>query len=474
MKNEIVIPVYSDQEVYPKMRDIIKGIVKERFPDKNISFVSYRPNVNKEVLVFGKVIDSGFIPKNTKVVYTYSIAQMVTKANAATVLAAAVRQFIEEPERIPFVTPVWTASIHLVQKLNYDAPTVIDIETSGNIGKGGEHTPDEVQVLSVAIYQAGMDFPLVYVSRDTNRWEEYSNPLIFSQLEDLAAILPLFTKAIYHNGKFDTRVLNRVLGVKLKVWFDTMLAHHVLNQAAGAHGLKECAQRYLGAPDWEAGIKTYLKGGGYYERIPRSKLVEYNGWDVYWTYKLWEFLSPQIDADEEAQKAFMFEMMAAEFLLDVEQVGIPFDVEYASVLGSELLTKKDFNLKMLKDITQDKEFNPGSWQQVKRWLSSQGIETESTDEDHITEIMKRFKPGDIVEQFCVCLLNYRKAGKMYSTYVEGWRRVSRNGRVHPTFLVHGTSTGRLSSSNPNAQNVPRDKKIRRLVAITDGNKYMAS
>lgn len=472
MKSRVVIPVYTPEPTTPKARDIIKNIAAERFPDHWVEFMGYDDSLDKRVLVFGKVNDDIHIPVGTKVVYTYSIAQMMTKANAATVLAAAIRQFIEEPEPIPFNGPRYTAELfNITRKIDYSAPTVIDIETSGNIGKGGEHTPDEVQILSVAFYQAGMDGPVVLVSPREDGTDYYSHVLEHWQIEDLASVLPLFTKAIYHNGKFDTRVLNRVLGVKLNVWFDTMLAHHVLNQAAGAHGLKELAQRYLGAPDWEAGIKSYLKGGGYYERIPRSKLVEYNGWDVYWTYKLWEFLSPQIDADEEAQKAFMFEMMAADFLLEVEQVGIPFDYEYAGMLGSKLLDEKDANLKTLRNITQDKEFNPGSWQQVKRWLAWKGIETESTDEDHITEIMKRFKPGDIVEQFCVCLLNYRRAGKMYSTYVYGWRRGARNGRVHPTFLVHGTSTGRLSSSNPNAQNVPRDKKIRRLVAITDDNNY---
>jgi len=290
-----------------------------------------------------------------------------------------------------------------------------------------------------------------------------TQPLDPDQLEGLREHLPKFTKAIYHNGKFDIRVLNRVLNVKLCNWFDTMLAHHVLNIAAGDHKLKTLARRYLGAPEWETDLKKYLVGGGHYENIPVNKLVEYNGWDVYWTYQLWKFLAPQIEADEENQKALYLEMQAADFLLDVEKYGIPMDEKYLEAFGFALQDSIDDVLSELQDAVADPKFNPGSPIQVKRALAIWGVDVHKTDEATLQEIIDDDTKPLRVQKFCELMLEYRGYSKQKGTYVDGWKKRMRNGRVHPTYLVHGTSTGRLSSTNPNAQNVPRDKTVRKIV-----------
>lgn len=453
MKNSIKIPVYSEQDLTPKAQDTIRIIVNDSFPGHDIKFIDYL-TTDKQVLVFGSRGPLGF---NYKLVYTYSIAQIMTKPNAATVLKAAIRQFITEPEPIPFEKPLAVFSINAHESV-FLRPTAIDIETTGDLG--GKHTPEEVKILSVAIWSPEQRQPWVMVARTEGE------PLDDKQLAELAELLPKYEKAIYHNGKFDIRVLNRVLGVELTNWFDTMLAHHVLNHAAGDHKLKHLARQYLGANDWEGGINKFLTKGAYYEKIPRKHLVEYNGYDVYWTYKLWELFAPQIEQDEENQKAFMLEMAYADFLLDVEKTGIPFDIDYATTLGSELQYKANMVLGTLKVHTGNDNFNPGSWQQVKKWLESQHYPVTSTDEAHITTVLEESKGKDpLVYEFCQDLLEYRKLIKMRGTYTVGWSKHARNGRVHPTFLVHGTSTGRLSSTGPNAQNVPRDKKIRRMVAV---------
>lgn len=460
MKNKITITVYSEQDLTPKAQSTIREIVNDGFPDHDIRFVEAN-NWSTKILVFGSRGPEWAAPEQ-KLVYTYSIAQIMTKANAATVLKSAVRQFITEPEPIPFenmrahVAPV---AIELLDPLK---PTAIDIETTGNLGV--EHTPEEVNLLSISFYQAGQP-PIVLLG--ARRKTLPSNPFTPDQLNDLAAKLPQFTKAIYHNGKFDVRVLNRILGAELCVWFDTMLAHHVLNMAAGDHKLKHLAKLYLGADDWEAGINKYTKGGGYYENIPDQQLVQYNGYDVYWTYKLWELFAPQIEADENFEKAYYFEMEIAKFLLKVEKVGIPFDTKYASELGMNLEIKAEDLRNRLSNLTRKPSFNPNSPKQVKEWLEAEGHPVKSTDEKHITELMESRPPIDVY-RFCKNLLAYRKATKMRGTYVVGWQKHEREGRVHPTFLVHGTSTGRLSSTGPNAQNVPRDKEIRRLVALPEG------
>lgn len=460
------VHVYSEQALTPRAIEVLRTIKAENgFQD--VTFIPYMGQRGTgNVLVFGNKVPED-APGSVKFIHTYSIAQMMSKPNAMTVITAALRLYFGEAHEVPLgVRPTMVTNpkfkIAYNFGIDFDKPTAIDIETDGNLDK--EDTVDEVNIISVALYQEGRN-PIVYMNP---RYDDVvgTHPLDSEMLEMLAEELPKFTKAIYHNGKFDTRVLNRVLGIKLCVWFDTMLAHHVLNIAAGAHGLKILAQQYLGAPDWEVGIKQYLKNGGHYENIPWENLVEYNGWDVYWTYQLWLLFESQIEQDDNNSMAFMLEMAAADMLLDVEVNGLPIDVEATEALSAEQeQIMQDHKLHMQVLTGRDK-FNPNSPKQVKEVLADWGVEVASTDEKNINHLLDTFAPTNKVYIFCTSLMKFRKASKIRGTYAEGWLNRSRNGRVHPTFLVHGTSTGRLSSTNPNAQNMPREKSVRKIVGVT--------
>lgn len=465
--------IYTEDDVTPKVVDTIKGIIADKFPGEDIRFKGYDPATDYDaeaVLVLGKITNTDYMPTKTRLEFTYSIPQIMTKANAATVLAAGVQRTLRKTEPVNVQIARSTVSGrggitqgYLVDLFDFTKPVAIDIETSGNLGK--THTPEEVGLISVAIYQPGVGALVLVNPPLDGKLVDFSE----NEAARIGEFLDKFECAIYHNGKFDIRVLNRVCGVKLHNWFDTMLAHHVLNQAAGQHGLKDLAKLYFGADDWEAGIGKYLKGGGHYENIPREYLIIYNGYDVYWTYRLFELLDPLIDADDNAQKAFVLEMAEAEFLLKVERRGIPFDNEYAEWLAGECESQAKFYQANLRVLTGVDTFNPGSWQQVKKALAVYGVDTPSTDEKHIAAIQADAEEGSDLWKFCSYLISYRKATKMRGTYAEGWAAHSRNGRVHPTFLVHGTSTGRLSSTGPNAQNVPREKRIRKMVTLNGEN-----
>lgn len=454
--SKYVIPVYSEQALTPRAVEVLRAIVDEAFPEHEIKFRQWvRP---EKVLVFGKPPELG---GNAELVYTYSIAQIITKANAASVLAAGIRQFISEPEQIPFRGPVGTTDpAYVLARLDPNKPTAIDIETDGLLGK--KQTPEEVNVISIAFYQPGHP-PIVLVSNVSFDAFGRTSPLRITREHEIANLLVKFKYGIYHNGKFDIRVLNRYFGIKLTNWFDTMLAHHVLNQAAGDHKLKTCARRYLGAPEWEADLGKYTKGGGHYELIPYEYLIEYNGWDVYWTYKLYEFLGAQLLADENAQKAMQVEMAAADFLLEVEQYGIPFDEDYSEWYSKSLSLDMLKPLRVLKDLTDNEDYNPNSPQQVKKAMKKFGIDAVDTQAKTLQAWLDEHGTGPLAQQFIEAQIEYKKLSKIKGTYADGWRNFSRKGRVHPTFLIHGTTTGRLSSTQPNAQNMPRDKEVRKLV-----------
>lgn len=465
--------IYSEQDLTPRAADTIKKIKQENGWG-DVQFIEYRntPNV-KRVLVFGRQKPEVAQP-GVEYVHTYSVAQIMTKANAITVLSAAMQMYFEgkhEPtvkDDDRWVHTGWDSPVYY--GFAYDKPVAIDIETDGNLGN--THTPDEVNIISIAMYDGGA-IPIVWANPNPDKTSERKLlPLSDSQIAMFRRELPKYTKGIYHNGKFDTRVLNRVLGVELCVWFDTMLAHHVLNMAAGEHGLKALAMRYLGAEDWEGGIKSYLKSGAYYERIPVDKIGQYNGWDVYWTYRLWELFAPQIEADDNNQMAFELEMAEARLLLKVEQVGIPFSMGNANVLALRKQSEMEHARVRLQAITAKPAFNPNSPKQVKEWFHAQGFMVTTTNVETVESVMDDLDEDDLVYRFCKELLTYRKASKVKGTYADGWAKQARwddesdQFRVHPTFLVHGTSTGRLSSTGPNAQNMPRDKEVRMIVALT--------
>lgn len=473
-KGERMIYVYTEQDTSPRFFEVIRAIKAELGIHDIVMaipaarFFEVHPSV--PVVVFGKIEDPEYTHTNN--VFTYSPAQVLTKANVVTVVGAAFKLALQDVPEVPHapangVDVVRATNSDFMWGERYDQilkepEVVIDIEVSGNITKG---TPedDDVELLSIAFYLPQAQKSIVFQGDYYNAFGARSCIVYF------AWFLAHYTgKCIYHNGKFDTRVLNR-LGAKVNVFAsvdeDTMLMHHVLYQAAGMHGLKGLCKMYFNAPDWEAPAKKYTKGGGHYENIPFAELAEYNGLDVYWTYMLYQRLRPLIDVDEAAVRAYELEREAAAFLLKVEARGIPFDQRAADELQELCEAVMADELAAMRALTGNEKFNPNSPMQVKAYLAELGEEVAGTSVEILSALREDFNGDETAALFIDSLLVYRKRAKINSTYVKGWGVKVRDGKVHPTFLVHGTSTGRLSSSSPNSQNLPRSKEVRKIVGI---------
>lgn len=453
--------VYTEQETSPRFFEVLGEIKKasdveaKLVPVSALRATALTPET--PVLVFGKIENPDYTHTNN--IFTYSPAQVLTKANALTVVSSALQRAAgrQKPyQQSPGKMVTFGTGGQIPEDLYEAEYLVVDIETSGNIRLGTPEDED-VKLLTVAVYNPETDTSYVWKCG----W--YGE---FGQEQILALFLTSTNaKLIWHNGKFDVRVLERTLKIRVRVDHDTMLMHHVLNQAAGNHALKDLCKLYFGAVEWEADVKKYTVGGGHYENIPAELLARYNAHDVYWTWVLFKYLLPQIEADEHAQNAYKLELAAAEFLLKVEQRGIPFDNAAAKHLATECKAHTEVARKAIQLITDDGEFNPNSPLQVKAWLWEQGERVTGTSVDIIEGLLEETE-SPAVKSFCEMLLKHRKYNKIASTYVKGWKLKERGGVVRPTFLVHGTSTGRLSSTGPNSQNVPRDKKVRAIVGLT--------
>lgn len=250
------------------------------------------------------------------------------------------------------------------------------------------------------------------------------------------------------NVKYDSKIVYWETGVRIGNFFDGMLAHHTVNIAAtGQHGLATVAQRMLGVNDWEADSKKWAGTGKNtdYGKIPQDVLHKYNAQDVFYTHVLCERLAPDVVEDE----SFWLRMSAADLLLDVECGGVGVDVPYIKELDEEFT----------EDISQAKArlpegINPNSPKQLLSWLNAEGVMVSNTSAGTLEE--------HVDHPQIEALLEYRKATKIKGTYVDSYLANHRDGTLFPTFNVHGTTTGRLSSSNPNAQNVPSSSKIRKI------------
>jgi uracil-DNA glycosylase family 4 len=267
-----------------------------------------------------------------------------------------------------------------------------------------------------------------------------------------------------HNGKFDVPALIDHTGNRnIRLDFDTMLAHYALDERQGVHGLKYLGPEYLGIPDWSADVKGYRSFGD----MPTESLFKYNAYDVAVTWDLAENHFRPALAKEGLTGLHDYLVAASNVLMLVEGRGLKVDearLDHLIDHYKEVLGEKE---KGLSDWVK----NPRSVKQVKAALEELGLTVESTDKATLNALLEADLDEEITE-FASRLLGYRADEKLYGTYVKGLHKRMDGGYVFPSFLLHGTTSGRLSCRNPNLQNIPRGSVIRSLFVPTDGRVFV--
>jgi DNA polymerase-1 len=291
-------------------------------------------------------------------------------------------------------------------------------------------------------------------------------------LARLGAYLRRHNRIIAQNGKFDLEGLFHRVGV-IRLWFDTMLASYALDERRGIHGLKYNAVELLGTPRYDDDIKRYLRPGKGYGVIPRDVLYRYNAYDCAATFALYLLFSQMLDRNPELRALHDFLVRASNELMYVELNGIGIDLKYNDELAMYYLSRLDVLRRDMQITSGRRSFNPNSPLQIvdvlqKRFgitvpkkRNQQGELRPCTDKEVIAGLVDRIKePWGSYYDFLTALQEHRLDAKSYGTYVKGLRRRVYKGRVFPTFLLHGTNTGRLSSRNPNLQNITRGPRLR--------------
>ena len=280
-------------------------------------------------------------------------------------------------------------------------------------------------------------------------------------IESLAEVLSS-RKVIGHNAKFDNKWLRVIFGVRFPLTFDTMIAAHLLDENISA-GLKYQAKIHFNAPDYD--LSTSEKKGN----VDPSRLYKYCAYDVYFTALLYQKFKSDLNNDPALKKVFMWLMMpAVEVFEEIELNGVFVNQEKMSQLEKELRARLDDLKAKLESLAPGINWNSpkqvgdvlyNQWGIAPLEYTKKGLPSTAKP---VLQRLKNLHPG------VNTLLEYREVHKQLSGFIEGWHRFIHGDRMHPNFRLTGTVTGRLSCSEPNLQQVPRDPKIRSLITAPPG------
>ncbi|MEZ4938892.1 MAG: DNA polymerase I [Crocinitomicaceae bacterium] len=273
---------------------------------------------------------------------------------------------------------------------------------------------------------------------------------------------PIFSdekkELIAHNAKYDIKVLmNYGVQIKGKIW-DTMVAHYLI-QPESKHSMDYLAELYLNYKP--ISIETLIGKKGKDQRsmgdLPPEQVYEYACEDADITLQLKAIFEPEIEKDHLKNLFYNIETPLIQVLAKMETEGINLDTAFL----------RQYSVELEKDLTQlhaailemaGEEFNVDSPKQLGVVLF---------DNMKITDKAKKTKTGQYSTSEDVLaklenehpivpkILSYRKLKKLKSTYVDALPElVLQDGRIHTHYMQTVTATGRLSSNNPNLQNIP--------------------
>ena len=283
------------------------------------------------------------------------------------------------------------------------------------------------------------------------------------------------------NIKYDYILLANS-GIRLQgIAGDNMIASYLLNPSKHRHSLEELSREYL-----DRQIITYsdVAGSGAkaipFSRVEVGKACRYSGEDADLTLQLAQLLMPKIEADGFAELFHEVELPLIEVLATMEMNGVRLDVPLLEVMSREFEIKMDKISEEIFDLAGE-SFNINSPQQLGKILFERlklpgGKRTKtgySTDVEVLNELSKDFPlPAKVLE--------YRSLSKLKSTYVDALPQLvnPKTGRIHTSFNQTVTATGRLSSSDPNLQNIPirtpEGRRIREAFIPEEGRSILSA
>jgi DNA polymerase I len=297
---------------------------------------------------------------------------------------------------------------------------------------------------------------------------DHSNPLEISRV--LKALKPILEddkiKKCGQNAKYDMMILEQSGIMVANLVCDTMVASYLINPSSHQHNLDAISLEYL---DVKKIPTKDLIGSGKNQRtmdqVPLDVISEYACEDADMTWRLANLLTPKLQERNLQKLNDEVEIPLISVLMHMEQAGVALDELYLTAMSSELeielssIESKIYKMAGTKfNINSPKQLGTVLFEQLKLPTSRRTKTGYSTDVSVLEELAGK-------HELPAVLLDYRQLTKLKSTYVDALPRLvnPRTGRLHTSYNQTVAATGRLSSSDPNLQNIPIRTEIGRRI-----------
>ena len=302
---------------------------------------------------------------------------------------------------------------------------------------------------------------------------------------------------IFHNAKFDMAFFEYHFNFKFPKFEDTMLLHYLIDENPGTHGLKSLAMKFTPYGDYEKPMYDWidqyrkengiLKGDFQWGWIPFDVMKTYAAMDAVVTFMVYEKF---VKIKQNHKLKWVYDNIlipGTRFLTDAQDNGVPFDkkrlylaqnIMQDDIDNAIATLYKDERVRKFEQL-QGKEFNPNSTLQLRKLLfdflglnptgKKTGTGADSTD----AEVLKELSAQSPVPQL---ILDIRQKSKIKNTYLDKIiPQLDRDSRLRTGFNLHGTTSGRLSSSGKlNMQQLPRDNPaVKGCIKAATGSKIVA-
>ena len=317
------------------------------------------------------------------------------------------------------------------------------------------------------------------------------------EIEKMLHELFLKRRVIFHNAKFDMAFFQYHFGFEFPRFEDTMLLHYLIDENPGGHGLKQLSLKFTAFGDYEKPmydwIQEYKRANGLnqesfqWDMIPFDVMKTYAAMDAVCTFLLYQKFKK---IKENPKLKWVYDHIlipGCRFLIDAQDNGVPFDRQRLLISQGLMQDDIDEAIQSLYDVpeikrfeeAQGKQFNPNSTVQLRSLLfdyiglkptgKKTGTGANSTDAEVLQQL------GE-VHEVPKHILSIRQKSKIKNTYLDKIiPQLDRDSRLRTNFNLHGTTSGRLSSSGKlNMQQLPRDNPIvKGCIKAAPGNKIVA-
>ena len=309
----------------------------------------------------------------------------------------------------------------------------------------------------------------------------------------------LFDKktVVFHNAKFDMAFFEYHFNFKFPQFEDTMLLHYLIDENPGGHGLKQLSLKYTPFGDYEKPmyewIDQYRKEHGIlkdqftWDSIPFDVMKTYAAMDAVCTFLIYEKF---VKIKQNPKLKSVYENIlipGTRFLIDTQDNGVPFDRTRLLVAQEAMQNDIDKAISALYENDKirrfeelnGKSFNPNSTVQLRSLLfdylglSPTGKKTGTGAHSTDAEVLKELSSQSPVPQL---ILDIRQKSKIKNTYLDKIiPQLDRDSHLRTGFNLHGTTSGRLSSSGKlNMQQLPRDNPtVKGCIKAAPGHKIVA-